>query len=190
MRFISKYGRLIVQIQPHIEEAYATGGMRVLQEGVSADFFPNRDGGDLRPHEREAAMQAWNFNGTYQEMDEATTVPPDYRIGVFDSDRAADDRGWSKEMKEEVERRLIGLTERYDHVIIAPAASVPPPWPRYDEYGGSVASLIRKVEEEGYDFPTVLTYEREIQNRPKVVEALENAIAGKTEVEEGEVVLG
>lgn len=189
MRFISKYGKLIVQIRPQIEESYATGAVRVLQEAVSADFFPPREGGDLRPHEREAALNAWNFNGSYQEMDEATQVPPDYRIGVFDLDVVAADRGWSADLKAEVEAKLVSLTERHNHVIIAPTSSVPPPWPRYDEYGGGVAALVRKIVDEGHDLEQVLTYERETQNREKVVEALEAAIAGPV-AEEDEVVVG
>ena len=93
MRFLSKYGRFQVTCRRLIVEHYATGTSRVLQEPLEAHFHE----GALLPEERELAIATWTFNGGYQEQDEATWVPPDYRIGLFDSELAQLAHGWSDE---------------------------------------------------------------------------------------------
>jgi hypothetical protein len=188
MRFISKYGRLQVQVRPQITEAYASGAIQVTQPQVLVQFDPTL----LRIHERDLALKTWHFDGMYQEMDEATPVPPDYRIGAFDSVLAAVDNGWSEEVQRDIERKLSEQAERYPHIIVAPLTSVPPPWPRYDAYGGSPTALVRKVIDEGHDLEQVLAYERESLQRAKVIELLQAALAGEAnaELEEEGVVLG
>lgn len=169
MRFVSKFGRFGVQIRPQIQEAYATGMARVIQEPVYALFHP--DG--LLPVERELAMATWCWNGFYQEQDEVTIVQPDYRIGVFDTDVAAAEHGWSQEVKAEVEAGLLDHAARYDDIIAVARQSADPPWPRYDDYGGTLNALVRKLVDEGHDLEQVIDYERAHQDRPKLVSALE-----------------
>ena len=176
MRFLSKYGRFAVQIQNKIEENYATGMSRTLQEGIYARFEP----GLMRPMERELALAHWSFNGFYQEADEVTIVPPDYRIGVFDSDQAQSDNQWSDETRLRVETELSRLAGLYDDMLIVPRTTLPAPWPNYDSFEGTLAALMRKLVDDGYDLNQVLLYEEESQKRPEVITALEELISNPT----------
>jgi hypothetical protein len=184
MRFVSKYGRFGVQVRPLIQEAYATGLTKTLQEPVYVLFLPGR----LTPLERELAVAHWTFNGFYQEQDEVTIVQPDYRIGVFDTIEAQIEHGWSHEIREEIEAVLLDLAERFDDILLVPMVTVPPPWPRYDDYAGAPAALVRKLVDEGHNLDAVLTYEREHQNRSKVIEAIQLAIDDPAQEREEEIV--
>jgi hypothetical protein len=170
-RYLARYGRFGVQIRPQIQEAYATGAVRVLQSELSAYFQPYL----LTPLERELAINEWTWNGSYQELDEATTVEPDYRIGLYDSEQHQADAGFSDEVREEIEEFLNRYAESFD-AVVAVGSFVQPPWPRYDEFRGTPAALVRRLVDDGHDLELVLAYEREHQRRPKVVEEIEKAI--------------
>jgi hypothetical protein len=173
MRFVSRYGRFSIQLRPIIQEAYATGMARVLQEPIYARFAPDR----LSHVDRETAMKTWaNWNGSYQEIDEVTTIPPDYRIGVYDTDEAATQNGWDEDTKLFVDESLTEYAVRYDDIAIVPKTLIDPPWPNYDTFKGSVPALMRKLVEEGYDLQVVLEYEKAVQGRGKIVEAIERLI--------------
>lgn len=186
MRFISKYGRFGVQVRPLVQEAYATGLIKVVQDPVYAMFEPNK----LTPIEREMAVTHWMFNGFYQEQDEVTIVPPDYRIGLFDSAEARVTHGWTEETEREVVETLLDLSERFNDIL--PVRSmIAPPWPRYDEFRGTPLALVRRLVDDGHDLDAVLTYEKEHQNRPKIVEEIGKAIeSGVIALEVEEEVLG
>jgi len=173
MRFIAKYGRFSVAVRPLIQESFATGERRVLQEQLDAQFHE----GALRPEERELAIATWTFNGSYQEQDEATTVAPDYRIGLFDSELAQMAHGWSEEDRMIVEQKLLRDIEDGDvNLIAVPRTLIPPPWPRYDDFTGTPQELVRRLLEDGHNFDAVITYERSMQNRPEVLAALEGSL--------------
>jgi hypothetical protein len=174
MRFVSRYGGLTVVIRPIIEEAYATGMAKVIQQPIYANFSPYQ----LTPDERELAIHHWaGWNGFYQELDEVSEVKPDYRIGVWDSDVAADFEGWDPETKAWVEERMIKRGEQTNDLIPVPLTMLSPPWPKYDEFKGSTAALVRKLLEEGHDLGEVLAYEQAVQKREKVIEALEEVLS-------------
>jgi|SRR5262245_21181495 len=174
MRFLSKFGRYGVQCQHEIAEPFATGQVRLLQRSIIAYFKP----WGMRPLERELAIAHWggSFNGFYQEQDEVTVVPPDYRIGVFDSEVGQAENGWSDEERELVEKTLIETGALTDNVIAVPLTVVPPPWPRYDEFTGTTEQLVRKLVEEGHDLVATLEYERANQKRPELMAALKDLI--------------
>ena len=174
MRFVSRWGRFSIQLRPQIQEAYATGMAKVLQEAIYARFSPDR----LSHIDRETAMQTWaDWNGSYQELDEVTTVKPDYRIGVYDTEEAAIMQGWDDETKQFVEDSLVEYARRYDDIAEVPVTLLSPPWPNYDQFKGSVPALMRKLVEEGYDLEEILEYENAVQGRGKVVEAIEALLA-------------
>ena len=174
MRFVSRYGGFGVQIRPQYVEAYATGGARVVQVGVHAYFKVE----EARAVEIDLAKQYWTtWNGSFQQEDEVTTVPPDYRIGAFDSEQAQIDAGWTDETREEVERYLIDHAARFNDILVIPATLVPAPWPRYDEYTGSTKALVRKLVDEGHNLDEVLEYERATQRRDDLILALEELIS-------------
>ena len=183
MRFVSLYGRYAIQLRPQISEVFASGDVRVTQEGLYASFEP----GDLRDHEREAAIARFQFRGRFQERDEFTPVDPDYRLSVFDTDKTARDQNWTLEVKTEVESRLINSQYHGSDFIYVPDLELVPPWPRYDGYRGSVANLVKKLVDEGHDLQATLAYERDMQNRPEVIEAIEAALAVPEEQREEEV---
>jgi hypothetical protein len=186
MRFISKYGRFGVQIQPIRAHALAEGGMHISQEPVYAFFHPYK----LTPLEREMALAHWTFNGFYQELDEVSIVPPDYRIGHVESDEAALENGWDPDMKRRVEVELERLAEAFTDILVV-RSTIPPPWPRYDEFRGTPQALVRRLIEDGHDLDAVFTYERDHQSRPKVLEEITKAIeSGGVEVNAEEEVLG
>jgi hypothetical protein len=173
MRFASKFGRFGVQIRPMVQEAYATGMAKVIQEPVYAMFEP----WDLLPHERELCIARWSFNGFYQQEDEVTVLPPDMRIGVYDSVRDAQLKGWPDEIRLEVERVLIANASITDNVLVLPVSVYAPPWPRYDDFDGTNEALLAKLIEDGHNLVDTLAYERSAQNRPDVVSTLEELIA-------------
>lgn len=170
MRFIARFGRFGIQFRPLIQEAYATGMAKVVQEPLYAYFEPYL----LTPDERQLAIDTWggSWNGAYQELDEATYVQPDYRIGVFDSYVAQRTNSWTDADREWVEEQLIGYANSWPDVVQVPPTFIEPPWPKYGEYKGTAASLVRKLVEEGHDLALVLAYETATQNRAKVVEEI------------------
>jgi hypothetical protein len=184
MRFIARFGRYAVQIRPVVSEHYATGQSRVLQTALVARFRE----GLLLPAERELAVKSWTFNGFYQEQDEVTQVPPDYRIGLFDSRSAQTEHAWSDEERKAVEDELERLAIVNPSELLAVAEDRPgAPWPNYDVYEGSLANLCTKIVEDGYDLEAVLAYEESAQDRPEIVAALNQLIAERGAVEMEEV---
>jgi hypothetical protein len=174
MRFVARFGRFSIQLRPMIQEAYATGMAKVIQEPIYADFAPDI----LGPTDREVAMKTWGeWNGFYQELDEVTPVAPDYRIGVFDSDSTAFAKGWDEETKTWVDEQLVDYANRYNDIAIVPKTLVPPPWPNYDTFKGSIPALMRKLVEEGHDLAAVLAYENAVQGRGKVIQSIEELLA-------------
>jgi hypothetical protein len=173
MRFVSRWGRFSIQLRPIIQEAYATGMAKILQDPIYARFAPDR----LTHIDREVALQTWqNWNGSYQELDEVTTVPPDYRIGVYDTDEAAAQNGWDEDTKRFVDESLVEYAVRFEDIAIVPKTLIDPPWPNYDQFKGSVPALMRKLVEEGHDLQSVLDYENAVQGRGKIVQAIEELI--------------
>jgi len=186
MRFISKYGRFGVLIDRGHYEAYASGAVREVKPEISAYFRPE----GLTPDEREMALETWAWNGSYQEMDEVTIVPPDYRIGVYDSLLHQAQAGFDDEVREMIEEKLQQNAQDYDNIIVV-RSRIAPPWPRYDEFRGSPQALVRRLVEDGHDLELVLAYERAHQDRPKVVDEIEKAIeTGTVEVVLEEEVVG
>lgn len=189
MRFISKDGRLGVVIQRDVQEVFGTGMVKEVQPAIIAQFEPWQ----LTPNERELAISTWQFNGSNQMADEVTMVPPDNRIGLYDSVRDQETKGFSDEVRIQIETELIRNNQFNPDYMPVPATFYPPPWPNYDEYAGGPAALVRKLVEEGYDLTAVLDYERANQNREKVVEGLEELIRnpdGELAETEAEEVLG
>jgi hypothetical protein len=165
--------RFHASASPQIAEAYANGVVKVTQTALLAEFRE----GLMTPEERALCVQAWTFNGFYQEQDEVTPVQPDYRLGLFDTIQAQALHGWSDDERRQVEEALerAALAEPNSLIVVA-VAKLPPPWPLYDVFDGSVNDLCRKIIEDGFAFESVLAYEEENQDRPEVVAALKQLI--------------
>jgi len=181
MRFISKFGKYGTVIRRDLVEYYASGASKVVQTPINAMFQE----GQLLPHERELALTRFSFNGSYQEIDEVTTVAPDYRIGAFDTIQAQIDNQWTDEERRQVEDELTKLAEASpNELLLVPETVLPPPWPRYDSFEGSLDKLIAKITDDGYVLADVLAYERANQNRENVIDALEQMAEDEAVVEE------
>ena len=187
MRFIANYARYTVVIQRDIPEVYGSGLVKVVQEGIYAHFEP----GGLTEAERELALRTLPLSrGSYQQIDEATPVQPDFRLSVHDTRM----HNWTDEVREMVEHELLRLCDIHQggtgDIVAVPEIRLAPPWPNYDSFAGTPAALMRKLVEDGYVLADVLAYERENQNRDKVIEGLEELIANPTGEREMEEVLG
>jgi len=168
--FIAKYGRYCLQCRPEISEQFATGMGRVTQRALYAQFEPQQHNAEERA---EALRRFYLVGGSPQNVDEATHVEPDYRIGRFDTRAAQGESGWSDEERELVESELVRHCDIYpEQLFRMPEVLAAAPWPAYDTFKGSVAQLVKKVAEDGYDPHEVIAYEMANQNRDTVIAAL------------------
>lgn len=174
MRALAAYGRYSIQVQRQIDEAYATGMTHTIQRSLIAEFFP----GGMLPQERELAISQFAFPGFNQMVDEVGIVPPDGRIGCFDSRQSQISDGWTDEERELVEAVVTRkATETPSSLVVVPEYRTPAPWPRYDEFSGDTMALVRRILEDGYEIEPILAYESENQNRPELVAAFEQLLA-------------
>lgn len=183
MIFISKYGKYELQCRPEVAEQYATGMGRVTQEALYATFTPASIE-PLTQHQREEAIHRFYLTGGLpQNVDEATHVEPDYRIGRFDSRLAQIQHGWSDNERELVEQELLRHCDIYPEALFRVAeVESPAPWPAYDSFKGTPAQLAKKVSEDGYDVHEVIAYEMANQNRDAVIAALGTLAADQEEI--------
>jgi hypothetical protein len=173
MRFLSKYAKYIVSVQPQINESYATGHTKTIQRPIYAIFALDGVTGE----ERSLARAHFSFNGFYQNEDLVTIVEPDYRISLFDSEVAQRREGWSDEERLMVEAELIEKARLFpDDLLVIEEVRLTPPWPNYDSFSGAQPELLEKIHSDGYDYADVLAYERQAQNRPEVIAALERML--------------
>jgi len=178
MRYVSKYAKYMINVRKPIIEYYATGQQSTIQSEITAVFDVGLVSGD----ERALARSHFSFNGFSQEQDEVTIVEPDARISAYDTRLAQIENGWSDEERELVERALNEEAQRLpDDMIAIEETRTLPPWPNYDSFKGSRDQLLSKIEEDGFDFAQALAYERENQNRPEIVAALEQSVLLKQE---------
>ena len=185
MIFLAKYGKYELQVRPMVVEAFASGGARESQSPLYASFLPNQHSAAERD---EALKHFYLVGGSPQNVDEASHVEPDYRIGRFDSRAAQEQNGWSDEDRELVEKRLLEHCAIYPEALLRmPEVAVAAPWPAYDTFKGSPAQLAKKVADDGYDPHEVIAYEMEHQNRDTVIAALGQLAAEHEELAESDL---
>lgn len=163
----------------------ADGQRQVLQKGLTAE--PWRFG-DTTDWERLEVLKHFDqkFRGlTYDEN-------PIHRLSTFDSLYAQEVNGWTDEERLIVEKRVKeGPGHGVDYIVVD-TPHVPAPWPSYDKLKPvgkrTVEMVAEKIAETtselGLDPDHVLAYERENENRPRVIAAVEALKAGAPAVEE------
>jgi len=186
MRFVSKYQKFSIKIRPHIETVQATGLKQIIQQGLSCQF----ETGDVTDWEVKAAYATFKFNGMPTEEDEVTAIDPLYRLSSFDTSTIED-----PETRKLYETVLLNSFSNGVDYIYVPRPELVAPWPAYDRYapkGDMPAQLVQKLLDDGHSLHETLVYEREHQNRPDVVFAIEQALLEKrqpVEVEEEDTVV-
>lgn len=134
--------------------------------------------GDVTEWERIKVMETFGqqFRGlTYDEN-------PLHRLSTFDSLYAQSVHNWTDEEREIVENKIrTGPGNGVDYIVVD-TPRVPAPWPAYDNLkvvGKRTVEMVAEkiaetVSELGIDPDRVLAYERENDNRPAVIAAVEN----------------
>lgn len=128
--------------------------------------------GGATAYEKQLALEKFKFTGTGERED------PLRRISIFDTDEKAAQENWTPEFKDEVEKSLLAGQGEFYFVVEAP--KVEKPWPAYDT--ASPEDIPELAEMFGVSSIHVLAYERENQNRPSVIEALEVSDPDEVEI--------
>jgi len=155
MRFVSQYKMFGMQIRPIREMVLATGQTQVMVEPLYIQFWQ----GDISDAEIAAAEAHWGkFAGRTLERDQVTPTPLISRLSVFDTD--AEHHPWANdtEVKEMVEEMLLSKAGAKDYIYV-PREALAPPWPTYDNFKGSLASLLKRIDEDGFGLEQILAYE-------------------------------
>jgi hypothetical protein len=191
MRFISHINRFGVKIFDRKVEILGGGVERELRPQLVANFQM----GDVTPDEVRFAEQTFNLNGRTTEIDTVTPTNILSRLSTYDTEnegnletyhqidlqmegqptpngRGVWGEGTTKQLVEEA------LIRRGDGQMFAPIveARLTPPWPRYDDFRGSIEELVTKVEDDGHHLPAVIAYEKQNLHRPDVLAALQEKL--------------
>lgn len=155
------------------------GQVQILQKGLSAK--PWR-WGDVTEWENLQALK--HFESSFRGL--GYDENPSHRLSTFDSLWAQEVNGWTDEEREIVEARVrSGPGNGVDYIVVD-TPRVPAPWPAYDKLrpqgkrtvemvAEKIAETIAELE---IDPQHVLAYERENENRPAVIAAVEALNAG------------
>lgn len=193
LRFISKHQNYLVIGQPETTTVIGQDGRPYsITNRWDADvqFHQHRYGPPL-DHEIKAARDQMVFTGTSFFEDEVTPWPIEARLGVFDTVAAQQAEGWSDEQRELIEKKLLSLPDFGSTYILVELPRTEKPWPKYDDLRPVGRRTIKDVAEKiaemtadlGIDPGMVVAYERENQNRPEVLAALEAIGAEQVEDE-------
>jgi hypothetical protein len=153
----------------------------VTRTGIQAEFRP----WVFNQHDMEIALASFQFEGLFQNEDQATLVDPGYRIAIYDTDeeyekRLGTDEEWSLDDKDLVERRLLESRSLGENFVVVPEKTVEPPWPKYDDFEGDATELVlTAVNVIGVPLETMLDYEQSKwgQQREEVIDAIQTAIS-------------
>lgn len=183
MRFVSQYTNFIINIRNPVRRV-TDFGVEQIRDEIIAEF----DANGWSQRDMEVALTSFKFHGIFQFEDEATPVPPAYRLSVYDTDQKAEELGWDDEIKAEVENRLLNAKSFGRDFVLVQELALDPPWPSYDSFGGDADELAVQVLDLGYDIETVIAYETSKwgQNREEVIAALEGAVTAR---DEGQIII-
>lgn len=175
MYVISRSSALTVPIRAQSTEYTSTGVVKEVHRALSVQFHRNAGAPDWA----KAAVSKLPGFGKGMGHNE----DPFSRVGVVDTDEEAKRQQWTSEEKKVVETALIGAKSNGIEYVICSAPKTARPWDKYDEFVGTdaVEKILYTVELIGADPAMVLRYERENDNRPEVVDALESLIEEEEE---------
>ncbi len=171
MRFISRSARY--RCFP-IGAEDDIGNGRPKKRGIVAAFT---QGIPIEEWEYAAAKKSFHFPGGNLEDDGDTGGPPVDplgRVSVYDTDREAKEKGWSKALKEEIEQNMLAMPDHGQDFIVIVKPPVEKPWNSYDDFTAP-SKIVEFAELGGISIADVIAYERENKNRKSVIDALESA---------------
>jgi hypothetical protein len=151
----------------------ATGQEQILQKLVMAGPF---NWGMISDYEFQKALEHWP---SLKGLAEGESIRA--RFSVFDSTLAQSINGWTDEETELAIKALQEGPGAGTDYIILEEVKAPAPWPAYDKLRVQGKRTVEMVAEKiaatvtdlEIDPDAVLVYERENQNRPEVVAAVE-----------------
>jgi hypothetical protein len=174
-RFISQIRRFSICVDKG-HTRFVDGVEETVRSPIYADFWQE----DIREHEVMAAEKSFNLHGRTTEMDQVTPSPILNRLSVYDTIVAQEREGYTDEQREQIEQFMLRRAEQTGNstFMMVPEREILPPWPRYNEFRGSVDRLLERIAEDGYDLNSVLTYEASQYGlrRPAVMDALKEQI--------------
>lgn len=133
---------------------------------------------DRRP---DGSMPDSPFRG--QQQDESgKPYPPEIRFSVFDTEVAQLSKGWSDEVREEVEGALLRHTFRGSLYQLVEASPLDKPWNGYDSVTDP-EQVILIASMTNTDMSAILAYEKRNAQRPEFLTMLEYEIALLSEAE-------
>lgn len=171
---------------PEVEEVRDTMN-RLVREGRPLLISQFIQGGTVPDWAKKQALERLSFGGQPDDLDPLT------QIAWYDTDYEANMHGWDAETKKQVEDHLFNAQDQTFFFCEKPKAVAP--WPNYPKLvvqgqrtiDKIVATILAKIEEDGYEPSVVAEYERDHLNRLPVIEALE--ALGKVAEEPTEVVV-
>jgi hypothetical protein len=183
VRFVAQYSNFNINIR-NPKKRYTDFGVDEIEPEIIAQF----DRGNWNQHDLEVALRVFQFKGLFQHEDEATPVPPTYRLAVYDTDEQAELQDWDEETKAMVEQRLLTAQSFGRDFVLVEEVAMEPPWPTYDSYEGRAEDVAMQVLDLGFDPEQVIAYEESKwgQKRPDVVEALRAAVEAR---DAGEIIV-
>lgn len=179
-------GPIKVYAIPEVEEIRDSSNM-LVREAKPLYVAQFVQGGSVPDWAKKTALERLSFGALPDDLDPLT------QIGWYDTDYEASINGWSAEIKRQVEEKLVAHQDQTYFLCEKPKAA--PPWPNYPKLvvqgqrtiDKIVATILAKIEEDGYEPSVVVEYERDHLNRLPVIEAVE--ALGKVAEEPAEVVV-
>jgi hypothetical protein len=183
LRFVSQFTNFTINIRSP-KKKYTEFGVEIVEPEIVAEF--DQHGWNQR--DMEIAVLSFQFRGIFQNEDEATPVPPTYRLSVYDTDEMALREDWDEETKAFVEHRLLNAASFGRDFVLVQELALSPPWPTYDSFEGRAQDIALQVLDMGFDPEDVIAYESSKwgQQRADVIEALQSAIEAR---DSGEIIV-
>lgn len=165
-------GPIKIYAVPEVEEIRDTSNV-IVREGKPLIIAQFQQGGAVQEWAKKMALERLSFGGLPDDYD------PMHQIGWYDTDYEASINGWDAVTKKQVEDKLLAHQDQTYFLAERPKAT--PPWPNYPKIVAKgartidkvVATILEKIEEDGYTADVVADYERDHLNRPEVLTALE-----------------
>lgn len=169
-RFVARYGNYSVGVQSAVREHYGTGESRELRRRIDANFQRVV----VSEEDFAVALNSFHFPGLPEDFDTNQNVSPRYRVSGWDSEWAQQNEGWTdEEIEMIIEKLRTDPGYGIDHVEVEQAPTKAP-FPSYDEL--SADEVLQIVKLTSIDPDTVIAYERENQNRERIIKVLSGQV--------------